>query len=197
MNVKGNDDLRARFKRSCAAFNRLIEDDATLSAIDLVGREIANRLGRGGKVLFFGNGGSAADSQHLAAEFVGHLARERDTLPALALTVDTSALTAIANDYGYDQVFARQTTALAKVDDVVIGISTSGNSQNVSLGLAAARSTGAYCVGLTGAKACDLDKVADIVIHAPAETTMQIQELHIAIGHVLVEIAEEHLGLLR
>lgn len=195
MDVTGIDDLKVRFKRSRDAFDRLIADDAVLSTVSGVGRTIGDKLGQGGKVLFFGNGGSAGDSQHLAAEFVGHLARERGPLPALALTVDTSALTAIGNDYGYEHIFSRQASALAGPNDVAIGLSTSGNSKNVVLGLEAAHENGAFCVGMTGAKACALDEIADVVIHAPAATTMQIQELHIAIGHILVELAEEHLGV--
>jgi D-sedoheptulose 7-phosphate isomerase len=146
---------------------------------------------RGNKVLLFGNGGSAADAQHLAAELVGHFIRERRALPAIALTTDTSALTAIGNDYGYERVFSRQIEALAKRGDVVIAISTSGSSPNVIDGIRAARAAGAEVIGLTGARGVGLAAECDVVFVVPSSSSPRIQEAHIAIGHILCEAVDE------
>jgi phosphoheptose isomerase len=151
---------------------------------------MATALARGGKVLLFGNGGSAADAQHIAAEFVGRFAQEREPLPAIALTTDTSALTAIGNDYGFEQVFARQVRALGRTGDVVVAISTSGRSVNVLSGLEAARERGLITIGLTGGDGGLLGRIVDIPIIVPSASTARIQECHIAVGHVLCEIVE-------
>lgn len=145
---------------------------------------------RGGKVLLFGNGGSAADAQHIAAEFVGRFAKDRNPLPAIALTTDTSALTAIGNDYGFDQVFARQVRALGKPGDVAIAISTSGRSPNVLAGVQAAKEMGLIAIGLTGGDGGELFHLADISIVVPSKDAARIQECHITIGHILCEIVE-------
>jgi phosphoheptose isomerase len=147
-------------------------------------------LRRGGRVLLFGNGGSAADAQHLAAELVGRFERERAALPALALTTDTSALTAIGNDYGFDEVFARQVEALGRPGDVAVGLSTSGSSPNVLRGLEAARARGLATIGLTGRDGGALARLADVVIVAPSDVTAFIQECHIALGHALCGAVE-------
>lgn len=154
---------------------------------------ITTCLQRGGKLMLFGNGGSAADAQHLAAEFVGRFARDRAPIPALALTTDTSALTAIANDFGFEQVFARQVIALGCPGDVVLAISTSGKSPNVLYGVQAARERGITTIGLTGGDGGQLANLADYVIVVPSRTTAHIQETHIAIGHALCEAIEQAL----
>ena len=166
-----------------------------LRSLDDVIQRVAERMAHcilaGGKICFMGNGGSAADSQHLAAEFVGRFQRERKALAAIAFTTDTSILTAIANDYGYDFVFERQATALCRPDDVAVGISTSGNSTNVLLGMAKALEVGAYTVGLTGAHGGKLLELCDECIRVPAECPARIQEGHILIGHALCELVED------
>lgn len=149
----------------------------------------AAALKNGGKLVFFGNGGSAADSQHMAAEFVGRFEHERDPLPAIALTVNTSALTAIGNDYGFDQVFERQVRALAGKNDVIIAYSTSGNSKNVLLGVAAAKKIGAKTIGFSGQNGALKDAV-DIALAVPSSQTPRIQEGHILLGHILTHATE-------
>lgn len=144
----------------------------------------------GGKVLFCGNGGSAADSQHLAAELTGRYLRDRAPLAGVALTVDTSALTAIANDYSYDEVFARQVRGLGRAGDVLVGISTSGNSRNVVAALEAARAMGLRTIGLTGAGGGRMQELCDVCLCVPSSDTPRIQEMHIAAGHMLCELVE-------
>lgn len=146
-------------------------------------------LRNGGKILWMGNGGSAADSQHLATELVGRFARERQGLASIALTTDTSILTAVANDYSFDRVFSRQIEALCSPQDVVVGLSTSGNSKNVLLGVLAAKSIGAYTLGLSGAGGQLVD-IADMCINVPSHCTARIQETHILVGHILCDIVE-------
>jgi phosphoheptose isomerase len=158
--------------------------------ISRAGRAIAAALKGGGKVLLFGNGGSAADAQHIAAEFVGRFARERIPLPAIALTTDTSALTAIGNDYGFEQVFARQVQALGRPGDVAVAISTSGRSPNVLAGVEAACERGLTTIGLTGGDGGVLAGIVDIPIVVPSVNTALIQESHITVEHVLCEIVE-------
>ncbi|MBI2847899.1 MAG: D-sedoheptulose 7-phosphate isomerase [Chloroflexi bacterium] len=148
----------------------------------------------GGKLVLLGNGGSAADAQHLAAEFVGHFKLERQAFPAIALTTNTSTLTAIANDYGYDMVFARQVEALVNKSDVVVGISTSGNSSNVIQALKTARGIGATTIGLTGGAGGRLGEVADLLISVPSGDTPRIQEAHITIGHIVCELVEREMA---
>jgi len=154
---------------------------------------IINCLRSGGKVLFFGNGGSAADSQHLAAEFVGRFVRERAGLPAIALTTDSSILTAVGNDYGFDQVFARQIQALGRAGDVGVAISTSGNSPNVLEGVKEAKKRGLEVIGLTGKDGGVLAREARVAITVRSDNTARIQECHIAIGHIFCELAEREL----
>ena len=149
-----------------------------------------NGLKGGGKILFCGNGGSAADSQHLAAELTGRYLRDRAPLAAVALTVDTSALTAIANDYSYDEVFARQVRGLGRPGDVLVGISTSGNSRNVVAALEAARALSMRTIGLTGAGGGRMKELCDVCLCVPSTDTPRIQEMHIAAGHMLCELVE-------
>ena len=166
------------------------QSDALARAIDLV----ATALGADRKVLLFGNGGSAADAQHIAAELVGRFMGERKALPAIALTTDTSALTAIANDYGYDEVFARQIDALGRAGDVAIAISTSGNSPSVLRAVDAAREAGLTTIGLTGGTGGRLAPAVDVCLVVSASTlSCRVQETHILIGHVICELAERRL----
>jgi len=150
-------------------------------------------LKKGGKLLIFGNGGSASDSQHIAAELVGRFSKERAGLPAIALTVNTSVLTALANDYAYEIVFARQIEALGQKNDLVIGISTSGKAKNVAAGLRQAKKMGMKTVALTGGDGGELVKIADISLTVPSSVTARIQEAHITIGHIVCELAENAL----
>ena len=151
---------------------------------------VTEALLRGNKILIFGNGGSAADAQHIAAELVGRFVAERRALPAIALTVDTSALTAIANDYGFDQVYARQLRALGRPGDVAIAISTSGRSPNILAAVEAARELGLSVVGLTGGKGQPFAALCDACVVVPSTNTARIQEIHITVGHVICEVVD-------
>ena len=137
-----------------------------------------------------GNGGSAADAQHLAAELAGRLRRERRGLPAVALTVNSSILTAVSNDYGYDMVFARQVEALGRPGDVLVGISTSGSSPNIVRALEHGRAEGLTTVGFMGQRDGDMQKHCDLIVRAPSDDTQRIQEIHIAVGHAVCELVE-------
>ena len=148
-------------------------------------------LQNGGKILIFGNGGSAADAQHIAAELVGRYKTERRGLPAMALTTDTSALTAIGNDYGYNRIFNRQVEALANKGDVIIGISTGGSSGNVISGLKLAKELGCKTVGFSGRGGGDMNTLCDINLVVPAEDTARIQEMHIVIGHTICHLIDQ------
>lgn len=147
----------------------------------------------GGKVLIFGNGGSAADAQHIAAEFVGRFKKERAALPAVALNTNTSVLTALSNDYGYEIVFSRQLEALARPADIAIGISTSGRAKNVLLAIKKAKEMGLKTVCLCGSAGGELSKLADIALIMPSQSTPRIQEAHITIGHIICELVEEEM----
>jgi D-sedoheptulose 7-phosphate isomerase len=155
-----------------------------------LGELMLDSLAGGGKVMWMGNGGSAADSQHLAAELVGRFSRERRALPSVALTTDTSILTAVGNDYGYDKIFVRQIDALCNPGDVVVGISTSGNSPNVIEALTLARERGAHTIGFTGADGGRMRDLVDHCLRVPSTETARIQEAHILIGHLLCDWVE-------
>ena len=152
---------------------------------------ILSRIRAGNKLILFGNGGSASDAQHIAAEFVGRYRAERRALPAIALTANSSTVTAIGNDYGFDDLFARQIPAFARPGDVAIAISTSGNSANVVRGVEAAKRLGVLTVALTGASGGKLRELADICLSVPSESAPRIQEAHILIGHILSGIVED------
>jgi len=152
-----------------------------------LGQTLSKRLAKGGKILWMGNGGSAADSQHLAAEIVGRFVKERKGLPSIALTTDTSILTAVGNDYGYEQIFSRQVEALCRPEDVVVGITTSGNSANIVRALELAKEIGAFTVGFTGENGGRIGEFCDAMIRVPSRTTARIQECHILVGHILCE----------
>ncbi len=190
--ARRRDAIRELFDASIRAKQRFLDEngDALERAIDLV----ADAVGAGRKVLLFGNGGSAADAQHLAAEFVGRFLAERRPLPALALTTDTSALTAIANDYGYDHVFARQVQALGVPGDVALAISTSGRSPNVLRAVEACRTRDVRTIGLTGGDGGPLATMVDVSLRVSASTlSCRIQETHILVGHVICELVDRRL----
>lgn len=154
---------------------------------------IIDSLKRNGKVIIFGNGGSASDAQHIAAEFVGRFKKDRNAMAAIALTTNTSILTSLANDYGYEVVFAKQVEALGQKNDVVIGISTSGKAKNVSAGIKQAKKMGIKTVALTGGDGGELSKLADISLLIPSCVTARVQEAHITVGHIICELVEETL----
>jgi D-sedoheptulose 7-phosphate isomerase len=166
-------------------------NDAVLQA----GQLAARVLQQGGKILFCGNGGSAADSQHLAAELTGRFIHDRRPLAAMALSTDTSALTCIANDYAFDEVFARQVKGLGRAGDLLIGISTSGNSRNVIRAVEEARLLGMHTLGLLGRDGGQLRQLCERSVIVPSAVTARIQECHILIGHTLCGLIEQELGL--
>ena len=161
-----------------------------ITQIEQVAKLVKLTLDNGNKIMLCGNGGSAADCQHLAAELVGRFQKERKGLPAIALTVDTSILTAVGNDYGYDKVFVRQIEALAKAGDLLFGISTSGNSQNVINAINLAKQKGVSCVGFTAIGGGKMKDICDVCISIPSQITARAQEIHILIGHIICELAD-------
>jgi D-sedoheptulose 7-phosphate isomerase len=183
--------VRRSIEASIAVKQLLLGSAEVVSAMAEVSEILIEALKKGNKPILFGNGGSAADAQHIAAEFVGRFAFDRPPLPALALSVNSSAITAIGNDYGFDLVFARQIEALGRAGDVAIGISTSGTSPNVLQGVAVAKKMGLHTVGLTGASGGKLKAAVDDCICAPSNETPRIQECHILIGHVLSDLVEQ------
>ena len=178
---------------SIATKKSLLESAEVVSTVAKVSEILAAALKLGNKVLLFGNGGSAADAQHIAAELVGRFAFDRPALPALALSVNSSCVTAIGNDYGFDRAFSRQVEALARPGDVAIGISTSGNSPNVVLGLTVAKKMGLHTVALTGRSGGELKHQVDHCICVPSSETPRIQECHILIGHIISGLVEQEL----
>ncbi len=180
-------DFKKTIRDHLAVIEALAAEESTV--IRIAGR-LSACLESGGKICWMGNGGSAADSQHLAAELVGRYERERPGIASIALTTDTSILTAVANDYEYDHVFSRQIEALCTNSDAVIGISTSGSSPNVIRGILAARERGAYTVGLSGRDGGELARCADDCITVSSGNTARIQEAHALLGHVLCEWIE-------
>ncbi len=180
--------LRKNLESSIEVHKRLIE--TCLPAMTVAADALIAAYRGGHKALFFGNGGSASDAQHLAAEFLGRYLRERRPMPAVALDTNTSAVTAIANDYGYEHVFSRQLQALAAAGDVAVGISTSGNSRSVLEALSMARNLGLYTIGLSGAAGGRMRELVDVLIAAPSNDTPRIQECHILVGHALCDAVE-------
>ena len=176
-----------------AATRRLLESDALRTTVEAAG-SVVDSLAAGGKVLLFGNGGSAADAGHLAAELLGRFYVDRRPLAAVNLADNTAAMTAIGNDYSYDEVFARQVRALGVAGDVAVGLSTSGTSANVVSGLQAARDLGLVTVALTGAGGGKLPGLVDHCIRVPSEDTPRVQELCMLLGHTLCEIVERELA---
>lgn len=185
-------DIKAQIADSIAVKNQLLSDTDTINAIDRAAALITEAYRRGNKTMFGGNGGSAADAQHLAGELVNKFYFDRKGLPSLSLSTDTSIMTAISNDYGYETLFARQIEAHGKPGDVFIGISTSGNSRNIVNALDTCRQMGIHTVALTGTKNCKMDE-ADIVIKVPSDITPRIQECHTLIGHIICCIVEDNI----
>lgn len=190
-----NDELLQRvsssIEASIAVKQKLLDNPEILSTAAEVSEILIEAITNGNKPILFGNGGSAADAQHIAAEFVGRFAFDRPALPALALSANTSCVSAIGNDYGFDLVFARQIEALGRPGDVAIGISTSGNSTNILQALKVASKMGLHTVALTGAGGGKLIGAADHCICVPSKETPRIQECHILIGHIISELVEQ------
>jgi D-sedoheptulose 7-phosphate isomerase len=185
--------IRDEITLTTTLLQAIAADPALVAAIATVAEQFVACMKAGGKVLWCGNGGSAADAQHLAAEFVVRFTRPRPALPSLALSVDTSVLTACANDFGFDQVFARQVQALGHPGDVLVGISTSGKSESVLCALRAAREKGLVTIGLTGATGGEMPTLCDTLLRVPSERTQNVQEAHILFGHIIVGLMEETL----
>ena len=182
--------IAAQFQETSENLQQMTKDAALLAAVAQVARACIEALRQGHKVLFAGNGGSAADAQHLAAELVSRFAYDRPGLPAFALTTDTSVLTAIGNDYGYEKLFARQLEAVGGAGDVFFGLSTSGRSPNVLNALDVARAKGLVTVGMTGHAGGQMPGRCDYLLRVPSQSTPRIQEGHIAIGHAICQIIE-------
>lgn len=192
MQMSQRDELiRKALDDTCSALLNSIET-CKHRLSDLV-QAVVQCMQHGGKLLLFGNGGSAADAQHIAAEFVNRFRLDRSPLAAIALTTDTSILTSVANDFSYDQVFSKQVEALASQDDMVMGISTSGNSRNVVRGLETARGKGAFTVGFTGMNPGAMGPFCDILIDAQTSDTPRIQEVHIFMAHIMCDLVEKEL----
>ncbi len=181
--------IEQRLADHLEVLQKLMDSDLP-EKLETCAKYVEKALAEGHKVLFCGNGGSAADSQHLAAEFVGRFQKERKGLSAIALTVDTSILTAVANDYGYDTVFARQVQALGEPGDVLVGISTSGNSKNVLLAVEEAKAKDITCIGMTAEGGGKMAAACDICLAVPARVTARAQEMHILMGHILCELVD-------
>ncbi len=178
---------------SIATKQSLLERVDILTTVAKASEILVSALRQGNKVLLFGNGGSAADAQHIAAELVGRFAFDRPALPALALSVNSSCVTAIGNDYGFEKVFSRQLEALARSGDVAIGISTSGNSPNVLWAMSTAKKIGLHTIALTGSTGGKLKAAVDHCICVPSNETPRIQECHILIGHIVSELVEREI----
>jgi D-sedoheptulose 7-phosphate isomerase len=190
-----SEDSSASLARSLREHLKAIEGllESRLGEIDAAGRIIWEALKAGNKILLCGNGGSAADAQHIAAELVGRYEQQRRAFPAISLTTDTSALTAISNDYGYDEAFARQVEALAVAGDVLIAISTSGKSTSIVKAADKARALGCRTIALTGCSGEPLAAHCDLAVVVPSERTSRVQEAHITIGHLWCEMVDEAL----
>lgn len=186
--------LETRLNEHIAVFNNILKDNDLKDVIITLGDVMVNSLKNGGRIILCGNGGSASDAQHIAAEFVGRFQKERKAYDAEALTVNTSTLTSVGNDYGYVSIFARQVEAKGRTGDILIGISTSGTSANVVEALKKGRELGLVTAMLKGAKGNnELSEFCDYVISVPSDVTARVQEGHIFIGHMLAEIVEEAL----
>ncbi len=182
------DDIRHEFRESILVKEQSINLAPKIASAST---EIVKRLKSGGKVILFGNGGSAADSQHIAAEFINIMYnKNRAALPAIALTTDSSVLTCISNDSDYTKVFSRQIEALASKNDIIIAISTSGNSKNVIQGIEAAKKKGVFIVGLTGQDGGQMKDMVNILLNVPSSKVSRIQEVHITIGHIICGLVE-------
>ena len=187
------DNIRRHIEESVQTKQLILDDEQMLNQIGQAADMIIKAYRSGKKTLLAGNGGSAADAQHIAGEFVSKFYFDRPGIPSIALTTDTSILTAIGNDYGFERLFARQVEAQGVEGDVFIGISTSGNSKNIVAALRACKETGIRTIGLTGSKPCEMDDLCDITLKVPSDQTPRIQESHIMIGHILCGLVEADL----
>ena len=187
------DSITAHFRSSRDTLTRAAGDSGLLEAMIRATDTMAAALRGGNKILIAGNGGSAADAQHIAGEFLSRLNFDRNPLPAIALTTDSSVLTAIGNDYGFEQVFERQVRGLARAGDVLLAISTSGRSPNILAGLRAARGLGVTTVGFTGNSDSPMLALCDIAVRAPSDSTPQIQQIHIVAAHAICGLIEQEL----
>ena len=185
------DKIRAIITSSIDVKSKLLSDNNLLKTINEVVSLITKAFGGGYKVLFCGNGGSAADAQHLAAEFSGRFYKDRKPLPAEALHCNTSYLTAVANDYGYDEVYSRVVLGTGKAGDVLVALSTSGNSVNITKALQTANEIGMITVGFTGEGGGNMKGLCDYLVNVPSSDTPRIQEAHIMIGHIICQLVEE------
>jgi D-sedoheptulose 7-phosphate isomerase len=190
MNAEDNDDVAAHFRRSLLALEAAAADQALHATIRQISSLIEQSLRGGAKLLIVGNGGSAADAQHIAAEFLSRFRFDRNPLPAIALTTDSSALTAIGNDYGFDQVFERQVRGIGRRGDVLLAISTSGRSANILRALEAARQSTIATVGFTGLHDSPMRALCDLCLVAPIAETALIQQIHIVAAHAICGMVE-------
>ena len=193
MSQPSNDPIKTHFERSSAALERATKDPALLAATRRIAEAIIVALRAGNKLLIVGNGGSAADAQHIAAEIVGRYKQDRPAFAALALTTDTSALTAIANDYGFEQVFARQVEGLGQRGDVLLALSTSGGSANILAALRVARQRGLVTIGFTGANGDALGALCDLLFVSPSDDTPVVQQIHLTAAHGIGDGIEQAL----
>ncbi len=184
--------IKNRISESIPVKQKLANNEHTLSLIDKAAREIITALRNGHKVLLCGNGGSASDASHIAGELVGRFQKERQPLPAIALNQDITSMTAIANDYSFDYVYEREVSGLLNNGDVIIGISTSGNSENVYRALAKAKELGGMTIGLLGRDGGKISDICDISIVVSSDVTARVQEAHIMIGHIICELVESN-----
>ncbi|MCK4532659.1 D-sedoheptulose 7-phosphate isomerase [bacterium] len=187
--LKTKDKIKQGLQESIEINNCIIKDQIGL--LEKIVQVVVKAFRRKKKIVFFGNGGSAADAQHLVAEFVCRFKKDRISLPAVALTTNTSLLTAIGNDMGFESIFSRQIEALVNAGDVVVGISTSGNSPNVLKGIKCAKEKGAITIAFTGSKGRKLSKLADFCFTVPSPDVPRIQEFHIMVGHIICELVED------
>lgn len=193
MSQASKDPIAAHLKLSREALERTAQDAAIIDAARKIADVIVSALRAGNKLLISGNGGSAADAQHIAAEIVGRYKKDRPAYAAIALTTDTSALTAIGNDYGFEQVFARQVEGLGRAGDVLLALSTSGRSSNILAALKVARQRGLVTIGFTGAKGISLGALCDHLLVAPSDDTAVIQQIHLTLAHGICDVIEQAL----
>jgi D-sedoheptulose 7-phosphate isomerase len=191
LSQQSKDPVRAHLKLSLAALERANNDPALLASARAIAAAIINALRSGNKILLIGNGGSAADAQHIAAEIIGRYKQERPAYTALALTTDTSALTAISNDYGFEQVFARQVEGLGARGDVLLALSTSGRSPNILAALRTARERGLVTIGFTGSTGEALGALCDHLLVSPSDDTPVVQQIHLSVAHGICDAIEQ------
>lgn len=183
--------VEERIQESIKTKEMLLQNAEIIYLIQEIAKKIQNSIESGGKVLICGNGGSASDALHIAGELIGRFQKERKSLPAIALNADVATMTAIANDYGYDVVYAREVEGIMKGDDILIGISTSGNSENIYKALLKAKEIGGTTVALLGKNGGKIKEIVDYSVIVPSDCTARIQECHIMIGHIICELVEK------